>query len=125
MGILSKLFGDKPPTVQPTHVTDSNFNQEVLASEIPVVVDFWSDGCPPCRQLEPIIMGLATDYAGRVKVCEVPVREARAVAAQYRIQGTPTVLYFAPGGKLVERVVGFRGRAYHQEVIDVALLGGE
>jgi Thioredoxin len=61
------LFGPRAPHVQPTHVADGTFVAEVLRSDLPVVVDFWSPGCGPCRMLEPIVMELASAYAGRVK----------------------------------------------------------
>ncbi|HSM92471.1 MAG TPA: thioredoxin domain-containing protein [Anaeromyxobacteraceae bacterium] len=123
MGILSALFGPAKPKVQPTHVDDVNFHAEVLRSELPVVVDVWSPGCSPCRMLEPIIMDLAGEYAGRVKVVELNAAEAGRTAARHGVMGTPTVLFFRKGRE-VERVVGFTGKQYLREVVDVALLGG-
>lgn len=122
MGILSGLFGPKKPRVQPTHVDDANFHAEVLRSELPVVVDVWSPGCGPCKMLEPIVMDLATEYAGRVKVAELNAAEAGRTAARHGVMGTPTVLFFRKGRE-VERVVGFVGSRYLREVVDVALLG--
>lgn len=119
MGFLKKLFGDSIPDKQPVHLTDENFNAEVLDSEIPVIVDFWGPGCPPCKQLEPVIMKLAGKYDGRVKVCEANTRETIAAAQRYNIRATPSVLYFAPGGRLVTQVRGFRGRLYHEEILQV------
>lgn len=123
MGLLSKIFGESIPDKQPVHVTDANFDEEVLRSEIPVVVDFWGQNCAPCAKLEPVMMKLAGKYDGQVKVCEAPVRETVRAAQRYNIRGTPTVLFFGPRGQLVERVVGFRGRVYHEEIIDSDLLG--
>lgn len=123
MGLLSKIFGDSIPDRPPVHVTDANFDEEVLRSSIPVVIDFWGDNCAPCAKLEPVMLKLAGKYEGRVKVCEASVRETLKAAQRYNVRGTPTVLFFRPRGQLVERVVGFRGRVYHEEIIDSELLG--
>ncbi len=120
MGILDRLFKSTPKK-QPEHITDANFHSEVLQSEQPVLLDLWSATCPPCKQLEPIVMGLAAEFDGQVKVAEANVAEAQAVCARFGVQSTPTVLYFK-GGELVERVVGFRGSLYHREVIEQDLL---
>ena len=81
MGFLSKLLGTQTK-VMPVRVDDSNFDQEVTRSELPVVVDFWSPSCGPCMQLEPVMVDLATAYEGRVKVVEVNVVGAQRVAEQ-------------------------------------------
>jgi len=121
MGILATLLGRKTPRVQPVHVDDANFVVEVLRSERPVVLDIWSDGCGPCRMLEPIIMDLAAKYDGRVKVAEANAAEAPHTAARLGVLGTPTVLFFK-GRREVERVVGFVGMRYLQEIIEAELL---
>lgn len=123
MGFLDKIFGESIPDKQPLRLTDANFDQEVMRSEIPVVVDFWGPSCAPCAKLEPIIMKLAGKYDGRVKVCEASVPDNIRAAQKLQVRGTPTVLFFGPRGVLKERVVGFRGRAYHEEIIDTELLG--
>jgi thioredoxin 1 len=121
MGLLDRIFGPSKPKVQPTHLDDENFDAEVLQSDLPVVVDFWSPSCGPCKTLEPIIVGLATDFAGQVKVAEANTQENARAAARFGVRATPTVLYFK-GGKVVERVVGFRGSLYHREIIETDLL---
>jgi len=121
MGILATLLGRKTPRVQPVHVDDANFVVEVLRSERPVVLDIWSDGCGPCRMLEPIIMDLAAKYDGRVKVAEANAAEAPHTAARLGVLGTPTVLFFK-GRREVERVVGFVGMRYLQEIVEAELL---
>ena len=121
MGLLAKLFGPRAPRVQPTHIDDASFAAEVLRSKLPVVLDVWSPGCAPCRMLEPVVMDLATDYAGRVKVAELNAAEAGRTAARYGVMGTPTVLFFR-NGREVERVVGFVGSRYLREIVDSELL---
>lgn len=121
MGILSRIFGSDTPPVQPTHLDERSFASEVLRSDLPVVVDFWSPGCGPCGALEPIVMDLASRYRGRVKFAEVNAAEATGLAARLGVSGTPTVLFFK-GGREVERVVGFVGSRYLREVVDVELL---
>ena len=117
MGWLSKIFGGGEPTVQPTSLHDDNFQEEVLSHKGIVLVDVWSDGCPPCRQLEPVIMNLANAYRGRVKVGEMRAAGAPRTSQSLGVRGTPTVLYFVDG-KEVERVVGFRGSLWHRETLD-------
>lgn len=120
MGLISRLFSPTPKTM-PTHVTNANFRDEVLRSELPVVVDFWGPGCPPCQQLEEIIIALATEYDGRVKFAEVNVHSDMKLAERFGVMATPTVLYFK-GGAVVERVAGLRGSRYHREIIEQDLL---
>jgi len=121
MGLLSALFGPGKPKIQPTHLDDANFAAEVLRSDVPVVVDVWGPGCGPCQMMEPIIMDLARDYAGRVKVAELNAAEAGRTAARHGVMGTPTVLFFRKGRE-VERVVGFVGARYLKETVDELLL---
>lgn len=121
MGLLSRIFGPSAPRVQPAHLTDENFVAEVLRSDLPVVVDFWSPGCGPCQMLEPVIMDLASAYEGRVKVVELNAAEAGRTAARYGVMGTPTVVFFNRGRE-VERVVGFVGARYLREIVDNDLL---
>lgn len=116
MGFFSKLIG-LVPKQQPLHLDDANFEAEVLRSEQPVLVDVWGARCAPCKKLEPILMELAAQYQGRVKVCEIGAESAPRTMARLQIQSTPTVLYFKDGKEL-ERVSGFRGSLYHQQSIE-------
>lgn len=86
-------------------VDDSNFEEEVLKSEIPVLVDFWAGWCMPCKMVEPVVEEIAAEYEGRLKVCKVNVDEATKTAAEYKIMSIPTLAVFK-GGELVERAVG-------------------
>lgn len=120
MSFLKKFFSSKPK-VLPTHLDTANFDALVVDSRSPWVVDFWGPGCPPCQQLEGVIIGLATEYDGRVNFGEVNVHESMAIAQRFGVMATPTVLYFREG-EPVERVVGFRGSLFHREVIEEDLL---
>jgi thioredoxin len=123
MGLLEKLFGPRKQRVQPVHVDDESFLREVARSDLPVLLDVWSPGCGPCRMLEPIVMDLAAEYQGRVKVAEMNAAEAQRHTARLGVMGTPTVL-FLRRGREVHRVVGFVGARYLREVVEAELLGG-
>lgn len=116
MGFFSKLLGITPKK-QPIHVDDDTFEEEVRRSSVPVVLDVWGPSCGPCKQLEPIMMQLAAEYDGRVKVCEMSVVTGPRASALLRVKGTPTVIYFQDGRE-VERVVGMRSSVYHEQTIE-------
>ena len=120
MGWLRKMFGMKDK-VQPITITDDNFEEEILRSDVPVLLDVWTPTCVHCHKLVPIVVDLATRYQGRLKVAEVNGAEAPDTMAALSVRGTPTVVYFS-GGREVERVVGFRGSLYHQDLIENELL---
>jgi len=90
-------------------VTDQTFEQEVLKSNQPVLVDFWAAWCGPCRMIAPTVEALANEYSGRAKVAKVNVDENQAIPAQYRIQGIPTLLLFKDG-QVREQLVGAASR---------------
>jgi len=83
-----------------------NFKEEVLDSEIPVLVDFWAAWCMPCRMMAPIVEDLANSWKGKVKVGKLNTDEAPEIAVKYGIQAIPTLLIFQ-GGKEVGRIVGY------------------
>ena len=84
---------------------DDDFEEKVLKSPVPVLVDFGAAWCGPCRVLEPVMEGIAREHAGKLKVVKVDADEAAAVAARYRVRGLPTVIAF-DGGKELRRHVG-------------------
>lgn len=86
-------------------VTDNTFEDEVLKSDLPVVIDCWAIWCGPCRILSPIIDDLGADYAGKIKVCKLDVDHNPKTSQQFGIMSIPTVLY-CKGGKEVDRTVG-------------------
>lgn len=90
---------------EPIHVTDAAFEQTVLKSEIPVIVDFWAPWCGPCKMVAPTLDKLAKEYAGKLLVAKVNTDENPEWAMKYGVQGIPTMLFVA-GGKLIHRQVG-------------------
>jgi len=86
-------------------VTDQNFEDEVIKSALPVLVDLWAPWCRPCHMVAPVIDKLAEKYNGKVKFCRLNVDENPQTAAQYRIMSIPTLMFFK-NGKVVDTVIG-------------------
>ncbi|MBD2105107.1 thioredoxin [Leptolyngbya sp. FACHB-261] len=86
-------------------VTDTSFKQEVLESDVPVLVDFWAPWCGPCRMVAPVVDEIAQQYDGKVKVVKVNTDENPGIASQYGIRSIPTLMVFKAGQK-VDMVVG-------------------
>jgi thioredoxin 1 len=87
-------------------VSDATFDQEVLQSEQPVLVDFWAGWCGPCKAIGPSVDAVAATYAGRLKVAKVNVDQNGAVPSRFGIRGIPALLFFK-GGKVADQIVGF------------------
>lgn len=90
-------------------ITTTNFEQEVLQSQIPVLLDFWADWCGPCRMAAPIIDEIATETAGKVRVGKVNVDTDIELAQRYRIASIPTFLVFK-NGELTEKAIGLQSK---------------
>lgn len=86
-------------------VTDNSFEDEVLQSGVPVLVDYWAPWCGPCRMAAPVLERIAGEYEGRLKVCKVNVDEEREVASKHRIMSIPTMFLFKDG-EVVDQIVG-------------------
>jgi len=97
--------------------TDSTFDQDVLRSDVPVLVDFWAEWCGPCRQMGPTIDIVASEYAGKLKVGKLDVDSNGSTAMRYNIRGIPTLLLFK-GGNVVEQRVGALGKSELLKMID-------
>ena len=102
---------------KPQPVTDADFDEEVLKSDLPVLVDFWADWCGPCKMVAPVVEELANDYDGRLKVMKVDVDSSPITASNYGIRSIPTLLIFKDG-KPVQQVVGAVPKQMLQEKID-------
>lgn len=86
------------------HVSDETFEQEVLKSSTPVLVDYWAAWCGPCRMIAPVLDELADDYSGRVKVCKVDIDQNEMTPAKYGVRGIPTLMIFKNGQVEATRV---------------------
>ncbi|MCL5270694.1 MAG: thioredoxin [bacterium] len=86
-------------------LTDAEFENTVVNSSIPVLVDFWAEWCGPCRRVGPIVDELAGEYEGKIKVAKINIDEHQSAANQLGVQSIPTLMLFK-GGKLAERIVG-------------------
>lgn len=85
-----------------SEVTDQNFEEEVLKSDVPVVVDFWAPWCGPCRMIAPIAEKLAEEFDGRVKFCKLNVDQNNQTAAKYQVMSIPLLILFKDGEKVDE-----------------------
>ena len=102
----------------------ASFKADVLESDKPVLVDFWSHGCPPCKRLAPVIDELASENEGQAVVGKCNVGENMELAAEYGITAVPTILIFK-GGEIVERLQGYQDKSKLQDVIkDASCCGG-
>ncbi len=91
--------------MKPINFTDENFENEVLKSDQPVLIDFWAVWCGPCRLIAPIVEELAVEYEGRVKIGKLDVDENQNSAIKYGVRSIPTILFFKDG-KVVDTIIG-------------------
>jgi thioredoxin 1 len=100
-----------------SEVSDGAFERDVLGSELPVVLDFWAEWCPPCRALAPTFEELAKQYEGRVRFLKLNVDENAQVPQRFGIKGIPTLVFF-DGGREVERIVGASSKDALARIVD-------
>lgn len=100
-----------------TVITDENFEEEVLKSDVPVMVDFFADWCGPCQALMPVVDELSKEYDGKVKIVKVNVDESQATAQKYGVMSIPTLI-FVKGGEEVDRLQGALPKNVLEEKLD-------
>ena len=102
-------------------VSDGEFEQTVLKSEIPVMLDFWAEWCQPCKMLAPTVEELAGEFEGQLLVGKLNVDDNPKTATNYGIRGIPTLL-FIKGGEVVEQLVGVKSKTEYKKVIEEKLV---
>jgi thioredoxin 1 len=103
-----------------THVTDANFEQEVLKSTTPVLIDFWAPWCGPCKAIAPILDELAGEYAGRLKIVKVNVDDNPMTPSRFGVRGIPNLLIIK-GGEVKQQIVGAVPKAHLVKAVDSAI----
>ncbi len=104
----------------PREITEDDFEEAVLQSELPVLIDFWAEWCGPCKIIAPVVEELANDYDGRVDVGKVDVDAAGELSGKYGIRSIPSLLIFKDGD-VVETIVGAQGKSSIAKKIDAVL----
>jgi len=102
------------------HVTDADFEEVVLKSDVPVLVDFWAEWCGPCKMIAPIVDELSTEFEGKAKMVKVDVDNNSGTAMKYGIRNIPTLLFFKDG-EVVDKQVGVVAKAALAEKINKLL----
>jgi len=103
-----------------THVTDANFEQEVLKSPTPVLIDFWAPWCGPCKAIAPMVDELAGEYTGRLKVVKVNVDDNPMTPSRFGVRGIPNLLIIK-GGEVKQQIVGAVPKAQLVKALDTAI----
>ncbi len=102
---------------QITHVSDDSFEQDVLQSSEPVLIDYWAEWCGPCKQIAPLLEDIAGEYAGRLKIAKLNIDENPATPPKYGIRGIPTLMLFK-NGEVEDMKVGMLSKSQLQAFID-------
>jgi thioredoxin 1 len=98
----------------------SDWDEEVLKSDIPVLVDFWAPWCAPCRMVSPIVLEVAQEYEGKIKVGQLNTDEESEVAIKYGIMSIPTLMFFK-GGKVIDQIIGAVPKEYISKKVEEVL----
>ena len=101
-------------------VSDSDFEEKVLKSDTPVLVDFYADWCGPCKMAEPVLEELSDEYKGKIDIVKVNVDQNRDTSMKYQVMSIPTTILFK-GGEIVDKQIGFAGKNGFEELIKKAL----
>ena len=102
------------------HVTDSSFEEDVLKSDLPVLVDFWAEWCGPCKMIAPILDEISGEFAGKVKICKIDVDANSDTPAKFSVRGIPTLMIFK-GGKAEATKVGALSKTQLLDFVNSAL----
>lgn len=97
-------------------ITDSNFDEEIINSDMPSMVDFWAEWCGPCKMLGPAVKELAEEYKGKIKIAQMDVDKNRQIPAKFGIRSIPTLIFFK-GGEVTDTIVGAYPKSHIDEVL--------
>ena len=100
-----------------SHITDDSFEDDVINSTGPVLVDFWAEWCGPCKMIAPVLEDLADEYEGKLKICKMDVDQHKAIAEKYNVKGIPTLILFN-NGDAAGKKVGALSKAQLSAFID-------
>ena len=106
--------------MSPTHTTDETFDQDVLQSDIPVLLDFWADWCGPCKMIAPLLVELSEEYADKVKIVKLNVDENNNTAIQYSVRSIPTLILFKDG-QVEAQHIGAAAKGQLKQFLDTNL----